>query len=83
MDFLRNGNWFTYYMNLSIATRTIIWEKNTHLLCRVCDRSFYKYLFLTLSSLNLPLSSSSTASRELLSQFWLVVDEDDLMWVKN
>ena len=36
----------------------------------------------TLSSLNLPLSSFSTISRELLSQFRLVVDEDDLMWVK-
>ena len=33
---------------------------------------------LTLSSLNLPLSSSSTTSRELL-----VVDEDDLLWFKN
>ena len=26
---------------------------------------------------------SSTTSRELLSQFSIVVDEDDLKWVKN
>ena len=35
---------------------------------------------LSLSSLNLPLSSSTTTSRELL---WLVVDKDDLMWMIN
>ena len=38
---------------------------------------------LTFSSLNLPLSSSSTTSSKLLSQFRLVVNEDDLQWVKN
>ena len=29
------------------------------------------------------LSSSSTTSRELLSQFSACMDEDDLMWFKN
>ena len=38
---------------------------------------------LNLSSLNLPLSSSSTTSRELLRNSRLVVDEDDLKWVTN
>ena len=33
-------------------------------------------------SLNLPLSSSSTTSRELISQF-TIVDEDDFKWVKK
>ena len=36
----------------------------------------------TLSSLNLPLSSSSTTSREFCRNTRLVMDEDDLMWVK-
>ena len=36
-------------------------------------------MIITLSSLSLPLSSSSTASRELLSD---EVDEGDLKWVK-
>ena len=40
--------------------------------------------YLTLLSLNLPSSSSSTTSRELLSQFpTCVVCEDDLKWVQN
>ena len=38
---------------------------------------------LTLSGLNLSLSSSSTTSRELLSQFATLVDEDDLKWMAN
>ena len=43
-----------------------------------------QYAFLTLSGLNLPLSSSSTTSRELLSRnSRLVVDEDDLKWVEK
>ena len=37
------------------------------------------FVKLTLSGLNLPLSSSSTTSRESR----LVVDEEDLMWFKN
>ena len=39
------------------------------------------FIYLTLSSLNISLLSSSTTSRELLSR--LVVNEDDLMWFKN
>ena len=38
---------------------------------------------LTLLSLNLPLSSSSTTSREFFRNSRLVVDEDDLKWLKN
>ena len=37
----------------------------------------------TLSSLDLPLSSSSTTSRELLRNSRLAVDEDDVMWFEN
>ena len=39
------------------------WEKDVYLY------TLYLLIVLTLSSLNLPLSSSSTTSRELLSQF--------------
>ena len=49
-------------------------------------RVFFSDVSLTLSCLNLPLSSSFTTSRELLSQFStcaVVVDENNLMWVKN
>ena len=39
--------------------------------------------YLTLSNLNLSLSSSSTTRRELLSQFPTCSVEDELKWVKN
>ena len=38
---------------------------------------------LTLSSMNLPLSSSSTTSRDCCHNSQLVVDEDDLKWMAN
>ena len=41
----------------------------------------YSSCILTLSILNLLLSSLSTTSRESLPQFSTVVDEDDLTWV--
>ena len=44
------------------------------------NRAESVYSHLTLSSLPLPLSSSFTTSRELLSQFEFVVDEDDLKY---
>ena len=37
---------------------------------------------LTLSSPNLPLSSSSTQAANCCRSFRLIVDEDDLKWVK-
>ena len=37
---------------------------------------------LTLSSLNLPMSPSSTTRRELLSQFLTCSSKDDLQWVE-
>ena len=42
--------------------------------------------YVNISRLSLPLSPSSTTSREMLSRFSnsrLVLDEDDLKWVKK
>ena len=53
-----------------------------HTCCVVVALTLYRPGSLTLSSLNLPLSSSSQAAN-CCRNSRLVVDEDDLVWVIN
>ena len=59
-----------------------MFHPDIHLFIRDSVQELWLYITLT-SCVSLNLPSSSTTSRELLSQCSTLVDEDDLMWFKK